>query len=403
MSLPVHFSISRGFNPYYTYNVYQGHVRISQNNWLLSVQPVITNENVGKQILGTDFTRNSLNGRFTHSYLQYKKDDVSLFLGRSPLMWGQSKQYSIIQSGLTPTYDQFRFELKLGNLTGEILAGQLGYETIGGKRITRLIGGHRLTGLFFKDKLQLQLGEQIIYTGENRKIELFYLNPAVPYVFAVYDSDDLNVDGFNNDNGMIFLNGRYKMSQINSVFFEFIMDDYQIHDNPVQNMLGYKLGIEGQSKISNYILNWETEYTQIDSWAYIHHGQFTNWQNRGHAIGYPYGPDLRSFFIHGNTWLKNKSLKLDVEYTWLEKGANNINTLWGNNGTLDDPFPSKPVKTFHLFEASIFYKTKYFTLQSGYTNKPFPYEIANGLIDELKGGFFLSAGLHYEMNINLKE
>jgi len=92
-----------------------------------------------------------------------------------------------------------------------------------------------------------------------------------------------------------------------------------------------------------------------------------------------------------------------MEYMWLEKGANNINTVWGNNGTLDDPFPLKPVKTFHLFEASIFYKTKYFTLQSGYTNKPFPYEIANGLIDELKGGFFLSAGLHYEMNINLKE
>ena len=409
MSMPVHFSISSEFDPYYTFNVFQGQFQISQNNWLLFVQPVITTENVGKQILGTDFTRNNLNGRFTHSYIHFKNDNLSLFLGRSPLSWGESKQYSIIQSGLTPTYDQLRFELKLGKLKSEILTGQLGSDEIEGKRITRLIGGHRLLGHFLNDKLVLQVGEQIIYTGENRNIELFYLNPAVPYVFAAYDGDDLNKDGTNNDNGMIFLNGRYELDgQVfahlwKAVFFEFMIDDYQIHDNPVQNMLGWKLGFEGQSKISNYNVNWETEYTQIDSWTYIHRGQFTNWQNRGHAIGYPYGPDLRSFFIHGNTWLKNETLKLDVEYTWLEKGANNINTSWGNSGTLDDPFPSKPVKIFHLFEASVLYKTKYATLKTGYTNKPFPYEIANGLIDELKGGFFLSAGLHYQLDINLKE
>jgi hypothetical protein len=168
-------------------------------------------------------------------------------------------------------------------------------------------------------------------------------------------------------------------------------------------MLGSKVGFEGQAKLLNYNFIWEAEYTQIDSWTYIHHGQFTNWQNRGHAIGYPYGPDLRSFFIYGSSWLKNESLKLNIEYTWLEKGANNINSEWGNNNTLDDPFPSKPVKLFHLFETSVLYKAKYFSLQTGYTNKPFPYEIANGLIDEPEGGFFLSAGLHYQININLEE
>ena len=401
--VPFQISSKKIITPYYNYTQIVSDVKISDGNWLIYLKPEIVSSSVGKNILGTEFTRNGLNGRFTHSYLQYKNDDYSLFLGRSPLTWGQSNQYSIIQSGSLATYDQFRFELKLGKLKGEILTGQLGSENLDGHRITRLIGGHRLTGLFFKDKLQLQLGEQIIYTGENRKIELFYLNPAVPYVFAVYDSDDLNVDGFNNDNGMIFLNGRYKMSQINSVFFEFIMDDYQIHNNPIQDMLGWKLGFECESKILNNKLNWETEYTQIDSWTYIHHGQFTNWQNRGHAIGYPYGPDLRSFYIHADTWIKDETIKFDIDYTWLEKGANNINSEWGNNNTLDDPFPSKPVKVFHLIEASVLYKTEYFSLQTGYTNKPFPYEIANGLIDELKGGFFLSASLHYQMDINLKE
>ena len=84
----------------------------------------------------------------------------------------------------------------------------------------------------------------------------------------------------------------------------------------------------------------------------------------------------------------------------LEKGANNITTPWNNVGALDDPFPSEPVKVFNLFEASILYKTKYVSVQTGYTNKPFPYEIANGLIDKLQGGAFISLGLH--LNIDKK-
>ena len=73
----------------------------------------------------------------------------------------------------------------------------------------------------------------------------------------------------------------------------------------------------------------------------------------------------------------------------------------GNENTLDDPFPSEPVKVFNLVEASILYKAKYLSMKTGYTNKPFPYEIANGLIDELQGGAFISLGLHLNMDIKI--
>ena len=293
--------------------------------------------------------------------------------------------------------------MRLFNLKGELLVGQLGSEKFNDKRITRFISGHQLSGKFFDNKLEIQVGEQVIYTGEDRNIELFYLNPFVPYFFAVTDGDDLNNNGYNNDNSMIFISGRYALKSKYSLFWEFILDDFQYNDTNVQDMLGWKLGFQGISKISHYDINWVAEYTQIDSWTYIHHGQSTSWQNRGHPIGYPYGGDLRSFFITGNTWLKNETIQLDLEYTWLEKGYNNIQTEWENENSLEDPFPLTPKNTFHLIEASVLYKTKYVAVKTGFTNKPFPYEIANGLIDELKGGFFLSAGLHYQMDINLKE
>jgi len=390
-------------DPYYKYNKYSGSLNLNSSKWDLYIQPVITNEYVGKQILGTDFTRNGLKGRFTNSYLQYKDDRINLFLGRSNLIWGQSKVHSIIQSGSLVTYDHISFALKMVNFTGEILTGQLDSEHVEEERITRRIGGHRLTGQFLKDKLEIQIGEQIIYTGVNRNIELFYLNPAVPFVFAAYDGDDLNTEDYNNDNSMIFINGRYRFDSPMSTYFEFIVDDYQIHENLIQNMLGFKLGLEGKTDILKHALNYTTEYTRINSWTYIHHGQFTNWQNRGHALGYPYGPDLRTIFVKFDTWLKTETLKLNMEYTWMEKGTNNINTLWGNENTLNDPFPTGPLKVYNLFKISILYKSKNILLETGYTNKPFPYEIANGLINDLKGGLFLSAGLYYHLDIQLKE
>ncbi len=402
-SIDLNITTSRIIDPYYKYNKYAGSLNINSSKWALYIEPVVTNSEVGKQILGTDFNRFGINGRVINAFIRYNSDRTSFLWGRAPVNWGQKNQKSIIQSNLAPTYDHGLFTLKFLNFKGELLAGQLGSEIIAEKRITRFISGHRLSGIFFDNKLEFQIGEQIIYTGENRNFEFIYLNPFVPYFFAVTDGDDLNNNGYNNDNSMIFISGRFFLNSKYSLFWEFILDDFQYNDTNVQNMLGLKLGFQGISKVSHLDLNWVAEYTNIDSWTYIHHGQFTNWQNRGHAIGYPYGPDLHSFFIHGSSWLKSESLKLDVEYTWLEKGANNINTLWGNEDTLDDPFPSTPVKTFHLFEASVLYQTKYATLQTGYTNKPFPYEIANGLIDELKGGFFLSAALHYQMDINLKE
>ena len=85
-------------------------------------------------------------------------------------------------------------------------------------------------------------------------IELFYLNPLVPYLFAITDGDDLNEDGINNDNSMIFISGRY-IPEINySFFWEFILDDYQYNKTTTQDMLAWKLGFEGQSDLLNYLV-----------------------------------------------------------------------------------------------------------------------------------------------------
>ena len=390
-------------NPYYNYGYHIGSLKIQNEFWQAALKPGIIDSAVGKQVLGSEFSRFGTSVRFQEAYIKYENIDYYFLLGRRSLNWGQVSRLSIIQSTLTPPYDQLRFGLNLWNLEFDMFSGQLSANVENNKRITRLISSHKLEMKLFDEKLLLGFGEQIIYTGEHRNVEFFYINPFVPYMFGQIDNDDLSAVGINNDNYMLFFYGKLDLMKNIITYWELIVDDYQYNPDPVQDMLGWKIGVTGKLSIANYNLNWESDYTQIDSWTYIHGGQFTTWQNRGHAIGYLYGGDLASFRFQADSWVKKDKVWFNMEYTRLEKGSINIQTQSANRGTLSDPFPYPLVKVFHMFESSITYHTKYALLQTGYTNIPFPYEIANGLIDELKGGMFFNLQLKLGFDIDSEQ
>jgi len=183
----------------------------------LMVEPVIVNEPYGSDILGVDYTRSGLSGRITNAFIRYKNELISLQLGRAPVLWGQSLNHSIIQTGSAPTYDHVGLHLNFGHFQLEMLAGQLGSEILYGERIKRNIAGHRLTWLSKGGMLLAGFGEQIIYTGENRGMEWHYLNPAVPYFFSALEGDD---ESLNNDNSILFATIRYVPKPYLSFFGE---------------------------------------------------------------------------------------------------------------------------------------------------------------------------------------
>ena len=153
-----------------------------------------------------------------------------------------------------------------------------------------------------------------------------YFNPFVPYFFAALENDDVDYFdadsniSYNNDNSMIFSMLSFDISDNTTFYVEFLIDDYQINPDPVQNMLGMKIGLSRNYQIIAHNINMRFDYTVIDSWTYIHKGQYTNWQNRGHSIGYSYGNDLRSLTLQADYWIKKDRLWMDMKYTWLEKG-----------------------------------------------------------------------------------
>jgi len=367
----------------------------------LMVEPVIVNDPYGVDLLGADYVRAGLSGRIINGFIRYENDLISFQLGRAPVWWGQSLDNSIIDSDITPSYDHIDLRLKIWRFQLEILSGQLGSEFFQEERIKRNIAGHRLSWISKNEKLFAGFGEKIIYTGINRGFEWHYLNPFVPYFFTALEGDEETSAEGDNDNSIIFATFRYVHKPNLSFFSELIIDDFQVDDNNLQNGLGYRIGVDGAFNISSRQFTWVMEWTSINSWTYIHHGQFTSWQNRGHALGFPYGPDLNSLHIQADL-LVRKSLSINIEADWLEKGSNTLNTEWGNADNKDAPFPKPPITHYTFFTTSLSWYWKYGILEAGWSNYDFPNKIAfTDPHTKVEGSLFLKVQFFYTLDFNL--
>ena len=114
-------------------------------NFTFLIEPILVNEVYGRSVLGADYSRNNLSGRFENSFIRYSNTNISISLGRSALLWGQSLSNSIIHSGMYPSYDHIMIKYNFSHFSYDLFAGQLGSGKIDdGSRIKRNIGGHRI-------------------------------------------------------------------------------------------------------------------------------------------------------------------------------------------------------------------------------------------------------------------
>ena len=102
-----------------------------------------------------------------------------------------------------PAYENILIKFSKYNFSFDLMLGQL--EPITNEKnliINRNISGHRLN-VDLSQKLNFSIGEQIIYTGENRSLELKYLNPYIPYFLNGLEKYG-EYENFDNDNSIIF-------------------------------------------------------------------------------------------------------------------------------------------------------------------------------------------------------
>ena len=337
------------------------------------IEPIFTNSIFGITDLGTGYSRKNISARFENAFIRYNKNNFILRLGRSAHWWGQSVSKSIIQSGMFPSYDYLFFQYRLTNLHFDLIHGQLGSgKTLIGERIKRNIAGHRLTWRL-NNKILLSIGEQIIYSGKNRGIELTYLNPFVPYFFTGLEGDEENYP-VDNDNSIIFSDFKILINKNFSIYGELIIDDFQIDDTGVEDAIGFKVGFDGKLKIKHNSLFYIFEWTKIAQWTYLHYGQNTSWINKSHPIGYSYGPDSECAQIKLIA-SSNKNIDIIVDMSYLIKGVNSIGTSM-NSGLQSNSINKS--KDYFFGQIGISYKNKWGFLETGWISKNYENHLIDG-------------------------
>ena len=360
------------------------------------IEPIIANKIYGLTDLGTEYSRQNISGRIENAFIRYHRNNFTFSFGRSSVWWGQSISRSIILSGLYPSFEHLLFRYRFGKIFFDLLCGQLGSrKTETGYRIKRNIGGHRLIWKI-DDKISFSIGEQVIYTGLNRNIELIYLNPFVPYFFTGLEGDEEDYM-YDNDNSIIFADFRYMIKPNLSAYSEIIIDDYQIDDTKIDDALGLKIGFDGNFRLMKNDLHWVFEWTKIDPWTYIHHGQYTTWEHKGHPIGFSYGADSECIQLKLVGTFNNYNLICDFNY--LNKGKNNLDTKWdnssnSNNNGLDEKY---------LFtKVGVSVKNKFGRIETGWVSKDYINSIIiNQIPYNQYGMFYIELILEFHKRYNL--
>ena len=376
---------------------------LSLNNkyWTLYSDAWVVHEDFGRDILGASFSRFGMKGRYLQSFLKYRSEKFTFKLGRFPQRWGQSWSHGIMFSLYSLPFDQVSLQVPIQRWEYELFSGSFSSEMIGSTiKINRHIAGHKISRSLLNKKLLIEAGEIIIYTGEGRNWDIKYLNPFSLYYINMFDPSNYltkESDNWNNDNAIMFFSARWIYSRTLSAYIEFILDDFQVDNTGRQNKLGFKLGMDGAGTFIKHKFTYELDYTSIDSWTYLNRGKFTNFENLGHSVGFPYGPDLIFFRVQTDSWLLDKLL-LDIEYIYMEKGVNTLRTVpdeLNNKNTVNDAFPRQPVTISTYFEFSLSWWFKYGAVKVGWSNIPFANQIAYEGNTEIDGSYYIKLQGHY--------
>ena len=198
-------------------------------------------------------------GRLDRGYLSYTKPNWDVLIGKTHNGWGSG----LLMSDSSYSFEQIRYRLSLWkNLRISFIAGFLDKDNVNALTpwredvpiINRYLSTRKIE--YHNNWLSLYIIESVIYGGENRILEPYYLVPLT-WIHA----EQLN-HGINDNT---FIGGGFKVVYSPLRFRgELIIDDYQI-DDEVQgdqepNQIAFYLSAEYGTTLKDKMLDFELSY-----------------------------------------------------------------------------------------------------------------------------------------------
>jgi hypothetical protein len=205
-----------------------------------------------------DIARGGFNsGETDLSGIGFQNDWLTLQLGRGRESWGAGNEIQLALSENSPAYDYGLLGLDFGKLRVKYIHGFLESTE---NDINRYITAR---GIEWTNRKSLVMGlsETVIYSGEDRPLDIGYINPISTHL-EVELNERLNTSGANNANGVWQISGDWLLNQKlrisgNYLFDEFVLDQVEFdngkeHGKAYSGRISYTPIMTGTSLLTTY-------------------------------------------------------------------------------------------------------------------------------------------------------
>jgi len=298
-----------------------------------------------------------LAGDLETAALTFKKNKISLMLGRSRIFWGPRPVNLLISETAQPldlisaAYETKKLALNFlfarldGSYPDEIDSLRFPDRSFNDNRY---LVGHRLD-IKLHHRFRVGLFETVLYGGEGRPPELYYLNPL-----QFFHGAQLNED--QDDNTILGFDFSMMPGRGTNIYGQLIVDDFQIDDQSVgdqePNELGLMFGLFKAGKIASPMPDIRLEYIRLTNRTYHQRDPRNRYLYRHDLIGHPLGPDADSISFSARFW-PDPLFFAEVELAYRRKGEGSIYRPWDEpwllaSGDYNEPFPTGVVEKASL-------------------------------------------------------
>jgi len=298
-----------------------------------------------------EIERGGLNsGETDLSGIGFQNDWLLFQIGRGRQSWGAGEEIQLALGENSPAYEYTLLGLDFGKIRVKYLHGFL--ESIS-PNINRYITARGLEW-FTRENLIIGLSETVIYSGENRPIDLAYLNPISNHL-EMELNDRLNTIGTGSANGVWQLSVDYKPFQNfrlsgNLLYDEFVLDKIQFEQGK-ENGKAYSLkGVYTISNTNKRLLMIYSSFVKVGTPTFRHGSGSNNFVQRNKPLGWKYGSDGQAFKL-GLQFFNLKNLMGQIEFGQRAMGEESILLRPYDDYAdyLAGPFPSGLVEEIIFF------------------------------------------------------
>ena len=298
-----------------------------------------------------DITRGGFNsGETDLSGIGYQNEWMTMQIGRGRESWGAGQDIQLALSKKSPSYDYGMIKLELNSIRVKYIHGFLESTE---DNINRYITarGFEWTN---KKSLILALSETVIYSGENRPIDIGYMNPMSTHL-EIELNERLNTIGTGSANAVWQASLDWMIQRKFRVSGNFLFDEFVI--DAIEKEAGKEHGMAYSSRFS-YVLNPEinlfTSYVKVGTPTFRHGSGTNNFVQRNQPLGWEVGSDGKEWKT-GLNYSKGNILFIRVTAGKRERGSESITSRPYDSyeDYLAGPFPSGIVERTEFINTSI--------------------------------------------------